>query len=155
MRLSQNFSLNEFLRSQYAARHGIDMTPSDEVKQNLQTLCLTQLQPIRNQVGPITVTSGYRPEELNKWIGGSKTSAHVHGLAADMVCSKYSPADLFQFIYDNFTGYDQLILEFDSWVHISITDGSSPRNEALVAIRAQSGRVRYAQYKDWIKRQVA
>ena len=78
MKLSQNFSLNEFTKSQTATRHNIDNTPSMTVILNLKTLCESVLQPIRNHfMKPMIISSGYRCEELNTKIGGSKRSQHV------------------------------------------------------------------------------
>lgn len=84
MQLSPHFYLDEFLRSEYAARHGIDMTPSSKVVANLALLCRDVLEPIRALVGgPLVITSGYRPEALNTAIGGAPNSDHIRGLSAD------------------------------------------------------------------------
>ena len=85
MKLSDNFSLHEFTRSQTATRHSIDNTPSEEVIGNLQSLCLGVLQPVRtNFQKPMIISSGFRCKELNTKIGGSSTSQHVFGQAADI-----------------------------------------------------------------------
>ena len=94
MRLSKNFTLEEFLLSGVAERFGIDMTPPMEVMENIQQLIDTCLQPLRDDVlSPILITSGYRPLELNKKIGGSKTSAHVRGHAVDFTVVRQRPID--------------------------------------------------------------
>ena len=83
MKLSRNFSLQELTKSETAIRKGIQNTPSDKVISNLTTLCDMVLQKVRNSHGAVTITSCYRSPELNKAIGGSATSDHCKGLAAD------------------------------------------------------------------------
>ena len=85
MKLSKNFSLIEFTESNTAIRNGIDNNPTAEHIHNLVDLCENVLQPLRDRIGSsIRVTSGYRSEALNTAIGGSKTSDHSHGRAADI-----------------------------------------------------------------------
>ena len=83
MKLSANFSLNELTKSDTATRHDIDNTPTMQVIENLQDLVDNVLQPLREKFGPIVVTSGYRSPAVNTKIGGSTTSDHCHGYAAD------------------------------------------------------------------------
>ena len=79
------FSIGEMTRSDTARRLGIDNTPSDEVKKNLTLFINTVLDPIREDWGsPIIVSSGYRCPELNKAVGGVKTSGHLYGYCADL-----------------------------------------------------------------------
>ena len=79
------FTLDEFVRSATATAHGIDNTPSKEAVTNLELLVSRVLDPLREAWGsPIIVTSGYRCEELNKRVGGVKTSYHLRGMAADI-----------------------------------------------------------------------
>ena len=85
MKLSNNFSLKEMTKSQTALRRGIDNEPGEEEQANLQQLCEQVLQKVREHFGkPVTVNSGYRSPELNKAIGGSTTSDHCKGMAADI-----------------------------------------------------------------------
>ena len=140
MRLSKNFTLEEFLVSQTAARHGIDMTPSDEVIENLQRLVTGCLQPLRKKSGPIFISSGFRPLELNTRIGGSKTSAHVLGNAADIKVLGQSSLDTAELIIDLELPYDQVILEFNRWVHLGVAD--ILRGEELTAHRVE-GKTHY------------
>ncbi len=132
MKLSKNFYLSEFTLSQTAARHNIDMTVSDEVEKNLRLLCDKILQPIRDSLGPVYVSSGFRPKELNTLIGGSKTSQHVLGQAADFSVSGLAPLVVCQWV-DEHLIYDQLIHEFGSWIHVSFKD--NPRNQSLTAFK--------------------
>lgn len=137
MRLSKNFKLEEFLLSQTAARNGIDMTPSDEIIESLARLCQDVLQPAREVIGsPFFITSGYRPPILNRLIGGSPTSAHMFGRAADFVVMDHTPYQVADFISGMNLPYDQLIHEFGRWVHIGIAKtGNTPRLEDLTASR--------------------
>ena len=85
MKLSNNFSLSEFTDSNTAERRGIDNSPTAEHIHNMVALCENVLQPLRERIGKsIRVSSGYRSEALNDAIGGSKTSEHSKGMAADI-----------------------------------------------------------------------
>ena len=141
MRLSKNFSLDEFLVSQTAARHDIDMTPPPEVIENLQRLVTGCLQPLRDEVGVgIFISSGFRPLELNTKIGGSKTSAHVRGDAADLKVIGQTPFDTCELIVAMEIPFDQLIHEFGRWVHLGVAD--ILRGEQLTAYK-KDGKTRY------------
>ena len=121
MKLSENFWLSEFTRSQTAKRKKIDNTPDAEIMEHLERTA-RQMELVRNLLGnnPITITSGYRCLELNLAIGGSVNSAHMSGYAADFICRKFGkPREIFEMLKDSEVEYDQLILEYDSWVHIS------------------------------------
>lgn len=88
MNLSQNFTLEEMLDSATARTRKIENKPSPIQLQNLSRLCKDLLQPIRDKFGaPITVTSGFRSETLNNALRGSKTSQHLKGEAADIICN--------------------------------------------------------------------
>ena len=86
MKLSENFTLEELIRSNAAERMGFDNVPKDEkVVENLRSLCLEVLQPLRDYVGaPVHINSGYRCPELNMAVGGVKNSQHLRGEAADI-----------------------------------------------------------------------
>jgi hypothetical protein len=134
MRLSKNFTLEEFLVSQTATRHGIDMTPSDFIRHNLEELCVTCLQPLRDEVGAgIFISSGFRPLELNGRIGGSKTSAHVYGRASDLKVIGQTPFETAILIVEMALPFDQVIMEFGAWVHLGIAD--ILRGEQLTAYK--------------------
>lgn len=126
------FTLKELTRSTTATAKGIDNTPTPEVEKNLTLLVENVLDPLREIYGkPITVNSGYRCPELNKAVGGSKTSDHVKGFAADITGgSKEENERLFNIIKRNFH-FKQLIDERDfSWVHVSY-DPSNLKNQIL------------------------
>lgn len=119
------FTIEELTRSATATAKGIDNTPTPEIKANLERLVDKVLDGLREIYGkPITVNSGYRCPELNKAVGGSKTSDHMNGFSVDITASsKKENAILFQIIKDNFD-FDQLIWEkgnseYPDWVHVS------------------------------------
>lgn len=120
MRLTENFTLEEFTFSQTAIRKQIDNTPNQKIIKNIKALCVNVLQPLRNKLKrPIIITSGYRSEALNLKIGGAVNSQHCLGEAADIIIPNVQPVDLFSYIITNEIKYDQVILEFNKWVHIS------------------------------------
>jgi uncharacterized protein YcbK (DUF882 family) len=140
MNLSANFSLKELTKSDTATRLGIDNTPNEETIDNLKMLCEKVLQPVRDHFGKsVTVNSGYRSSETNQATGGSKSSNHVKGQAADIEIAGVANADLAQWIMDNLD-YTQLILEFytqgvpdSGWVHVSY-DPNNLKKQELTAV---------------------
>jgi zinc D-Ala-D-Ala carboxypeptidase len=138
MRLSENFSLEELTASETAARKGIDNTPSEEVINNLKRLAAA-LQEVRALLNhrAMLVSSGYRSPELNQAVGGSATSDHCKGLAADFICPSYgTPNDIVRAIAASGLSFKQVIREFDKWVHLSIPEeGQEPRKQALIIDR--------------------
>ena len=148
MKLSNNFSLNELIRSQTAERKGIDNTPSAEHQENLKSLCTNVLQPIRDHFGKVvTVSSGYRSPELCVAIGSKTTSQHAKGQAADFEIFGVSNKELADWIHNNIN-YDQLILEFWSpedpnkgWIHCSYSRDNN-RKQYLRAYKNE-GKTKY------------
>ena len=147
-KLSANFSLNELTKSETALRHDLDNTPPQEVVDNLRTLCENILQPVREGYGvAVKVNSGYRAPEVNAAVGGSKTSDHCKGQAADIEIPGVANADLAQWIMDNLE-YTQLILEFytsgipdSGWVHVSY-DPNNLKKQELTATKV-AGKTTY------------
>ena len=118
------FALKEFVKSNTAARLGINNNPSEAVKKNIELLVEKILDPLRESFGkPIIVTSGYRCKELNKAVGGAAKSQHMSGEAADIRTvedSKSANKELFNLIIELGLPFDQLINEHDyDWVHVS------------------------------------
>lgn len=148
MNLSANFTLKELTKSDTATRLGLDNTPDDEALENLKTLCEMVLQPVREHFGKsVTVNSGYRSPESNAAVGGSKTSDHCKGQAADIEIVGVANADLAQWIMDNLD-YTQLILEFytpgipdSGWVHVSY-DPNNLKKQELTATKV-AGKTTY------------
>lgn len=125
MKLSKNFTLEEFIRSSTAERMGIDNVPKDEeVIKNLRNLCLEVLQPLRDYVGaPVHINSGYRCPELNEAVGGVKNSQHCRGEACDIrIASPKQGREWAAWIEDN-CRFDQMLLERNKngavWLHVS------------------------------------
>jgi zinc D-Ala-D-Ala carboxypeptidase len=135
MRLSENFRLIEFTRSQTASRYGIDNTPNEEQLENLKTLA-KGLEDVRIKLdsNPINISSGFRCQDLNDRLGSKKTSRHILGLAADFTCDRYgNVSDVFSVLADSSIGFDQLILEYDSWIHISFPkEEEQPERQVLI-----------------------
>ena len=150
MNLSANFTLKELTKSDTATRLGIDNTPDEAVIENLKLLCENVLQPVRDHFGKsVTVNSGYRSPELNSSpaVGGSKTSDHCKGMAADIEIEGISNPDLAHWIMEN-CDYTKLILEFytqgqpnSGWVHVSF-DLNSLKMQELTAVKV-AGKTTY------------
>lgn len=136
MNLSNHFTLDEFTVSQTAARRGLDNTPTPEALAALHRTALG-LEMVRAMVqAPIIITSGYRSPAVNHAVGGARTSQHTKGEAADIIAPSYgTPEDLVRaIVHHPEMQFDQCILEFGGWCHISFCS-SSPRREALVIDR--------------------
>jgi zinc D-Ala-D-Ala carboxypeptidase len=149
--LTNNFSLHEMIKSETASRRDMDNYPhSDEIIANLTVLCEQVLQPLRDAYGVgIKVNSGYRSPDVNAAVGGSRTSDHCKGQAADIEIAGVPNAELAQYIADNFE-FTQLILEFytqgipdSGWVHVSY-DSNNLKRQVMTAVR-QNGRTVYLQ----------
>lgn len=136
MQLSPHFTLDEMTVSQEAARRGIDNTaPLPIVKALMKTAQGLEAVRVRLGCAPVYISSGYRCPELNAAIGGSKSSQHMRGEAADFICPRFGgPPEVAAALRDSGIEYDQLILEFNRWVHISFAD--NPRRQALIIDRA-------------------
>lgn len=143
MKLTAHFQLDEFTRSQTATRLGIDNTPPESVMVNLQRLA-EALERIRSALGgkAIHITSGYRCPDLNARIGGSKTSAHMDGRAADFVVRGMTPLQAARKILAAGITLDQIIYEGD-WVHVGIPRVAEPSRGDVLTARFDGGRVRY------------
>ena len=144
MKLSNNLSVKEVMKSNTAKRFGIDNRPTIEHLQNLKAIALNIFQPARNHFKkPIFVSSGYRSEDLNEKIGGSKTSQHSKGQALDLDAHTFgglTNKELFDFISEHLE-FDQIIWEFGTdeepdWVHVSYVSSGINRGESLKAYKA-------------------
>jgi zinc D-Ala-D-Ala carboxypeptidase len=147
MQLSPNFHLSELIQSQSATRAKINNQPNAQQIQNLKALCCNILQPIRDHYQkPVIVSSGYRSVALNARIGGSHTSQHCFGQAADFEIPGLTNKEVAEFLRKNLD-FDQLILEFydskdprSGWIHCSYI-GSKNHKQSLI----YAGR----QYQSW------
>ena len=135
MMLSPNFALSEFTESQTAARLGLDNDPPAELYETLKATARC-MEDVRDLLGgkPVLVSSAYRSPEVNKAIGGSANSQHMRGEAVDFTCPKFgNPRSIVEHISKSPLLWDQLILEFDRWVHISFS--SRNRRQTLIIDR--------------------
>jgi len=152
MKLSANFELAELIKSQVAERKGIPNNPSPDQIDNLKSLCINVLQPIRSEFDkPVIISSGFRSAELCIAIGSKPTSQHAEGKAADLEIPGVDNMELAMWIKNNLN-FDQLILEFykdgepnSGWIHVS-WNGDSNRNSTLRAMRNDNDKV---VYKPW------
>ena len=143
MKLSDNFSLIEFTKSQTAERKGIENTPNEIQKIAMEALCENILEKVRSSFGkPVMINSGYRSPALCEAIGSKATSQHCKGEAADIEIYGVSNYDLAKYIENNLN-FDQLILECwdgiepnSGWVHVSYVDDTTNRKDVLTYTRA-------------------
>lgn len=144
MQLSEHFELAEFLVSETAARRGIANEPTPEVIENLRRLCQQVLQPLRIKLArPVVITSGYRSPALNRAVGGSKTSHHMQGRAADLIVPGLSPLVVCQTAQQMKLPCVQIIHEFGRWAHLAVALPNE-RTQLLTAKLAQ-GKTVYEQ----------
>jgi hypothetical protein len=147
VKLSQNFTIQEYIKSQTALRQGIDNTPTEEHMGNATALFRNVVQKVRDQFGVTVINSGYRGEALNKAVGGSSRSQHCKGEAVDIECPGTPNYDVAKWIEDNLD-FDQLILEFytpgipdSGWVHVSYKSEGN-RKSVLTAMK-ENGKTVY------------
>jgi len=148
MNLSANFTLKELTDSDTAKKKGLDNTPTLQVIENLTILAEKILQPVRDHYGKsVKVNSGYRSPEVNASVGGSKTSDHCKGQAADIEINGVANGDLAEWVSKNLK-FTQVILEFytqgipdSGWVHVSY-DPSNLKCQVLTAVK-QDGKTVY------------
>ena len=150
MKLSNNFSLEEMIFSQTAIRKNIVNSPTEDHQAALGLLCAKLLQPVRDQFGPVVLSSGYRSHALNLAIGGASSSQHSKGEAADFSCQSADNYVVSNWIANNLV-FDQLILEYfdvvepaKGWIHCSWS-GERNRKEILIASK-QNGRTVYENF---------
>lgn len=146
MKLSNNFSLAEITRSSTAKRIGIDNAPNKEHLNNIQTLIRKVVQPLRDAIGPVRISSGYRSPALNRAIGGSNKSQHCKGQALDLQFwenGEMNNKKIYDWILSSGIDFDQMINEFDySWIHISFKEFKN-RKQVLEAYKDEDGDTRY------------
>ena len=146
MKLSKNFALSEITHSNTAKRLGIENEPTEKHLQNMQHLVDNLLQPLRDAVGPIRISSGYRNPSLNRAIGGSVSSQHCKGEALDIQfwqMGKMMNELIYEWILDSGLEFDQMINEFDfAWIHISLK-AKDNRKQVLEAYKNEDGDTKY------------
>lgn len=138
--ITPNFKYSELCHSQKAELYGIENLPTLDEARHIEELTTKILQPLREGIGlPIQINSGFRNPRVNKLVGGVVNSAHLTGWAADIICPKYKDGNVKKFceyvrdfLKTNDIKFDQLIFEYNSWVHIGIRDlGGRQRGEVI------------------------
>lgn len=155
MKLSPHFHLSEFTASQTATRLMIDNIPGPDEIAAMKLLCKKVLEPVRENYGkPVIISSGYRSEELNRALMGSRSSQHIRGQAVDFEIAGLSNLTICRWM-ERRLNYDQLILEFytpgepaSGWVHVSYREPF--RNMELTAQRVVRNGRRTTQYVNGI-----
>ena len=147
MRLSKNFTLQEYVKSQTATRKGLDNTPNDDHLAKAKILFENVVQKVRDHFGVTVINSGYRGPALNEAVGGSSKSQHCKGEAVDIECHGTANYDVCKWIEENLD-FDQLILEFytpgipdSGWVHVSYK-AEGNRKSILTAMK-ENGKTVY------------
>ena len=148
MKLSPNFSLAEMIKSDTALRLDMENEPNDDHITNMQALAENVLQKVRDHFGKgVKVNSGFRHPDVNAKVGGSKTSDHCKGMAADIEIPGIANADLAEWIVDN-CEFRQVILEFytpgipdSGWVHVSYNPDDN-KKQVLTAMK-ENGKTVY------------
>ena len=150
MKISDNITYAEAIHSQTAKRRGIDNTPTAKQVEVMKLTAEKIFEPLRKFVGgPIKVNSFFRSAELNKAIGGSKTSQHCKGQAIDIddVFGYKTNAEMYNWVKENLD-FDQMIWEFGTdmnpnWVHISYVSEEDNRNRCLKAYKDEYNKTKY------------
>lgn len=144
MNISKHFALAELTVSETAARHGLSNEPDALALAQLKRLCDLILEPLRLDVGrPVIVQSGFRSLKVNALVGGSRTSHHMEGRAADIIVPGMTPLEVCTTIRLMGLPFDQCIHEFGRWCHVSVAlDPAKAKRELLTATYAGS-RVAY------------
>jgi len=146
--LTKNFSLHELTKSETAVRNDMENNPGPAEIGNLTELAGKILQPIRDhfQKG-VHINSGFRHPDVNAKVGGSRTSDHCKGMAADLEIPGIANAELAEWVKDNLE-FTQLILEFytpgipdSGWVHVSYDPGNL-KKQVMTATK-QNGKTVY------------
>ena len=118
--MNLNFLLSELIYSETAIKYNINNMPDINALDSMIELIVYCLQPIRESIArPMIVTSGYRNSQINKLVGGTSNSQHIKGQAVDFIVNGMTPKQIIDVIKNSGIEYDQLINEYNKWVHIS------------------------------------
>lgn len=134
IKLTDHFILQEFTDSATAKKHKVNNVPTLSAVRNLLLLCECVLEPLRKKCGPIHISSGYRTAELNGLVGGSATSQHMTGQAADIACPDRATANKYHAVLKKLD-FDQLIWEEENgkiWLHVSYVSQAKNRHNKLI-----------------------
>jgi zinc D-Ala-D-Ala carboxypeptidase len=132
-RLSENFTLDEFTRSDVAIKLGIINEPGEKEIEALRVLVNRTIQPLRDKLGiPIHINSGYRCPELNKAVGGVPTSQHQKGEAADLSIDGKAN-NILDALENNDIPFDQAILyRKQNFLHVSLKLDGVQRSNVII-----------------------
>ena len=134
-KLSEHFTYEELTRSDAAVRLGVENTPNDAEIENLKRLA-ELLEEVKKAVGgkAVMINSGFRSKPVNDAVGSKDTSQHRLGCAADLRVPGMKPREVVEACIAANVPFDQIILEFDSWTHISVpnTPGMQARGQKLI-----------------------
>jgi hypothetical protein len=136
MNLTEHFTLEELTATSHRE---FDNTPNADEIANLTRLAIF-LERVKAKLGgkPVMINSGFRSKQVNDSVGSKDTSQHRIGCAADLRIPGMAPREVVQTIIDSGLPYDQIILEFDAWTHISVPSnaGLFARRQALIIDKA-------------------
>ena len=119
--MNLNFKMSELIHSDIAIQNNFNNMPDINSLDNMLELVFYCLQPIRDLIKkPMIITSGYRSQQVNFLAGGAFNSQHKEGKAADFKIKGMTPKEIIEIIENSDIEYDQLINEYDKWVHVSI-----------------------------------
>ena len=131
---SLNFKLSELIHSETAVQHNINNMPDINSLDCMLDLIVFCLQPVRDFIKkPMIITSGYRNKEVNKLVNGVANSQHTKGQAADFIIKGLSVAYIIDLIKNSGIEYDQLINEYNRWVHISFVRGKNRKQIKFIS----------------------
>jgi zinc D-Ala-D-Ala carboxypeptidase len=143
-KLSKDFSLSEFTFSPTAKKNFLQNDATTRQVERLRGFCQELLQPLRDMVGYIHVTSGLRGPQLNKAVGGSPDSAHLHAYAGDLQFrSPSTRLDAMHWLWGSTIPFDQAILEYgtreseesDDWLHLGWKRASGIQRRQFLVMR--------------------
>ena len=136
MNLTEHFTLEELTATSHRQ---FDNTPNDSELANLLRLA-EFLEQVKTALDgkPIMINSGFRSKQVNDSVGSKDTSQHRIGCAADLRVPGMTPDAVVKAVIAAGLPFDQIIREFDSWTHISVTNApdGAPRKQALIIDKA-------------------
>lgn len=144
MNVSPNFTLEQFARSETAARMGREIVVPQEYVPNVIRLATELLEPLQAALQTrLVVLSGYRPPWLNAAVGGAEKSEHLEGRAADVMAAGWPPEAVAAEFLRLGLDFDKCIFEFGSWVHLGVAPAGRPGSKQVLTALSIAGRTQY------------